>query len=329
MILASNLASCGPPEILSFFIQIPLAYLISKTYNQIKRSMGPISFCHFRGMKMKYSRSGNYILVVLVCIVLVVVSAAIFGGGAKKSEVPQNTSLAGSENPAVTSPALTAAATAPPKTSAPAATPLPNNGKPDVPEMKKADDDFFSDSVFIGNSLVDGLYLYGGVSTCDWLSGTGLSIYNIAAQKLSDKHGGTCTVMSALGAKQYGKVYILLGINEIGSSIDSFSKSYGEILSKIRALQPSADIYVMSLTPVSAYKSAHSPYFTRDNVKAFNKALYKLCADGGYWYLDDYTPLADKDGYLPSSATADGVHFVTSYYPVWMDVIRTHYVART
>ena len=85
----------------------------------------------------------------------------------------------------------------------------------------------------------------------------------------------------------------------------------------------------MSLTPVSAYKSAHSPYFTRDNVKAFNKALYKLCADGGYWYLDDYTPLADKDGYLPSSATADGVHFVTSYYPVWMDVIRTHYVART
>ena len=248
MILASNLASCGPPEILSFFIQIPLAYLISKTYNQIKRSMGPISFCHFRGMKMKYSRSGNYILVVLVCIVLVVVSAAIFGGGAKKSEVPQNTSLAGSENPAVTSPALTAAATAPPKTSAPAATPLPNNGKPDVPEMKKADDDFFSDSVFIGNSLVDGLYLYGGVSTCDWLSGTGLSIYNIAAQKLSDKHGGTCTVMSALGAKQYGKVYILLGINEIGSSIDSFSKSYGEILSKIRALQPSADIYVMNMT---------------------------------------------------------------------------------
>ena len=273
---------------------------------------------------MEKRRSGSYIIVLLACLVLVMLAAALFGGSGKKSaKAPENTALA----------ALTPTASAAAQTPAPAkslsTTPVPNNGKPDIPAIAKADDKFFSDSVFVGNSLVDGLYLYGGVNTCDWLSGTGLSVANARTQKLSDKHGGSCTVMDALAAKKYGKVYVQLGINEIGMDQDDFAKSYGKLLSDIRKLQPSADIYVMSLTPVSAYKSAHSPYFTHDRVVSFNKAIYKLCADGGYWYLDDFTPLADKDGYLPSADTKDGVHFVISYYPVWMDVIRTHYIERT
>lgn len=271
------------------------------------------------------STGGIYIIFLLVCVVVVVLTLVIFdGSGEHEAKQPEN-QVSG----AVTPPADALPSPTPTPTPTPAATPVPVNGAPDLKAMQAADDDFFTDSVFIGNSLIDGLYLYGGVSTCDYLSGTGMSINNVRTQKISDKRGGQCTVMEALNAKQYLRIYILLGINEIGSDAAAFAKDYASLADDIRALQPSADIYVMSLTPVSAYKSSHSPYFTKTRVLEFNSELHQICADKGLWYLDDFTPLADKDGFLPSDVTEDGVHFKPSYYSTWMDVIRTHYVERT
>jgi lysophospholipase L1-like esterase len=268
---------------------------------------------------MKKSRTG-YFIIVLLCLVLVVAAASISDiNGGKKANVPAATKTA-----AVTPIPVTTTVPAP--TPTPTTGPKSNGGKPDVPAQKAADDSFFSDSVFIGNSLVDGLYLYGGVSTCHFLSGTGVSIFNIEKQQISDKQGSNCTVMEALGRQQYGKIYIMLGINEISISAESFSEAYGKLVDSIRAIQPNADIYLMSLTPVSEKKSGDGGYFTKSNVQAFNKAIYKLCADKNCWYLDDFTPLADQNGYLPASATSDGIHFKPSYYATWMNVIRTHYI---
>lgn len=266
-------------------------------------------------------RRTGYSIILLMCIVVVVAAAVIAGGkNANSVQKPAATQLASASAP------VADAAADPEPTPTPVPTAKPNNGVPDISQKSPADDGFFSDSVFVGNSLVDGLYLYGGVSTCRWLSGTGVSIYNIETQKVSDKQGGEYTVMEGLSSHQYAKVYILLGINEIGSSAESFAESYGKLIDKIRAYQPTADIYLMSLTPVTAKKSSDGGYFTRSRIEVFNGVIHQLCADKNCWYLDDYTPLAGSDGYLPADASSDGIHFKPSYYPKWMDVIRTHYV---
>ena len=276
---------------------------------------------------MKKRGSGSYIIL-LLCLVLVVSSAVISGGcSAGKSPAPGSTSEAAVTSPPVEASPSAATTAAPVQTpaSTPAASGTPT-AAPDVPQCPPAADDYFSDAVFVGNSLVDGLYLYGGVSNCHWLSGTGVSLYNIDKQKISDKLGGECTVMDGLSRQKYGKVYIELGINEISMSAKDFVKSYGDFIDKIRAVQPDAKIYVLSLTPVSAKKSADGGYFTKENVLAYNAALHKLSSEKGCLYIDSCTSLADKDGYLPGSATSDGIHFNPSYYSAWMDVIRTHYV---
>jgi len=198
---------------------------------------------------------------------------------------------------------------------------------PDVPARDMIGDDFFSDAAVIGNSLVDGFRLYSGLDTCDIFAATSLSVFGLdSARSFNLRGGGAGTVYEALASKSYGKVYILLGINEIGSNTASFIDTYAGMLDRIVALQPDADIYIMSLTPVSAAKSSSNSTFTKARVTEYNAALYELAKEKACFYIDLVEALGDEDGYLPARVSWDGVHFEASHYRVWADYLRTHYV---
>ena len=208
----------------------------------------------------------------------------------------------------------------PPETTSPepdppeTASPEPTSPKPSYPDLslrERADDSFFSDTAILGNSLIVGLSAYSNLKAPDYYCSTGMSV-NTAG-----------TYIDSMAQKQYGKIYIELGINEIGYSPDYFVRLYRALLDKIRAAQPNADIYIMAITPTSRSKTG--TYFSRERVILYNEALYQLAADWGCWYLDDFTPLADSEGYLPASETWDGIHFEAGKYRVWEELIRTYY----
>ena len=195
---------------------------------------------------------------------------------------------------------------------------------PDLPLRERADDSFFSDTAILGNSLVDGLRLYAKLKTVDYYCATSMSVVSALKTKNVLLQDGTYgTQMDAIAQKQYGKIYIELGINEMGGNVNTFIKNYRTMLDRIRAAQPNAEIYIMAVTPTSQAKTGTS--FSRERVLMYNEALYNLANQWGCWYLDDFTPLADGDGYLPASETWDGVHFVAAKYKSWEELIRTHY----
>ena len=226
-------------------------------------------------------------------------------------------------------------------TSFPSAGPLHSGGEPsspdpghsnavfsaDVPLRPEAEDDFFSDAAFVGNSLMDGFRLFTGLDTCDYYAATSMTVLGMSSTyAVLLGNGSYGTIMQAIAQKQYGKVYIMLGINEIGYDVSYFKELYKKMLDEISALQPDADIYIMSLTPVSAYKSSTSNVFNMERVTAYNKALHELAEEKGCYYLDICAALSDDAGYLPSKVTSDGVHFSTSHYLVWLDYVKTHYI---
>lgn len=182
-----------------------------------------------------------------------------------------------------------------------------------VPETEAADDEWFSDAAFLGNSLVDGFRLFSGLTTCDVYAATSMTVM------------GADSLIQEMAAKQYGKVYILLGINEIGYEADYFKEQYAAMLDKIIEQQPDADIYIMSLTPVSEYKSSTDSTFTMERVNLYNEKLLELAEEKGCYYIDLVDALADDNGYLPASVTTDGIHFSASHYQVWLDYLRTHH----
>ena len=161
---------------------------------------------------------------------------------------------------------------------------------------------------------MDGLKLFSGLTTADYYSKTGLSVYNVKEEVLGEMEG-----------KKYHKVYVELGINEITFEEDYFKRLYGEMIDAIREIQPDTDVYIMSLLPVTAEESVSSTSFNKENIQKYNKILRKLAGEKGCYYLDVYSALVNKEGNLPSDMSWDGIHLTAEGYGLWENYIRTHY----
>lgn len=197
---------------------------------------------------------------------------------------------------------------------------------PDLEERERAGDEFFEDAAILGNSLVEGLRIYSKLSSLDYYSGTSMTVISATSNRdVLLKNGSYGTQLDAMAQYSYGKVYIELGINDIGWPVERFISDYGNMIDRIKADQPEADIYIMAITPVSRSREATSDYFTKARVEMYNAALYQLAKDKECYYIDCYTILQGPDGYLPEEHTWDGVHLNVPQYSVWEECIRTHY----
>lgn len=219
----------------------------------------------------------------------------------------------------------------PEPTPKPAPRPTPNPSEstytgPDLVECEPVGDEFFAGTAFFGNSLVDGLRYFGGLNTASFYAATSASVVNVEVTLNSELESGEeCTLFDALTEKNYGKIYILLGINEISFEPDYFCWLYGGLLDRIRVYEPSADIYIMSLSPVTEKCSQESEFFNMERITAYNSALYDLAREKECYYVDLCQALAGEDGYLPEEvSTEDGIHLIREEYPHWSEYLRTH-----
>lgn len=198
---------------------------------------------------------------------------------------------------------------------------------PDVEERERVEDSYFADSAFLGNSLVDGLARYGGLEHGDFYAATSASVLSVGMTRNAVLSSGAAgTMMQALCEKEYSSIYILLGINEIAFETDYFIELYGDMLDRIAADEPDADIYIMSLTPVTEKRDGYDPLFNMERIAEYNDALYSLAEERGLYYLDLVEALADEGGYLSAEMSTDGIHMTEEKYMEWADYLRTHYV---
>lgn len=280
--------------------------------------------------------------------IVLLLAAALLAGCGQASPRPAET--------AAPAPASTPAPTpAPTPTPTPAPTPAPTpeptpeplppstgtdiseippelRGKPDpvstaepAPPPVPTDDSFFADAAFFGNSLMDGLRLFGGLKHGDFYSGTSASVVSVSMVKdYKTDDGEKTTMLDALLARQYQKIFVLFGVNELGFQVNGFINIYSELLEQVAAGEPDAKIYILSLTPITAKRSEESDLFTRERVEEFNAAVADMAERLGYEYIDLYSAMADENGWLPESDASDGIHFTGPKYVAWANFLRSY-----
>ena len=212
----------------------------------------------------------------------------------------------------------------------PSPTPEPDWSQP-VPESEAvAQEDWFADAVFIGDSRTDGLHIFSGITAeAVFLEHTGITVYEILdGKKVIRQEGEKLPILDVLAQKQYGKVYVMLGVNELGyKAPQDFAEHYGKLIDAIRESQEDARIYVQSIIPVNTAdcKSYDQPYYvTNEGVVAYNEALVAMAQEKKVFFLNIAEVMEDKDGELKSDLSADGVHFKKSGYLLWLDYLTTH-----
>ena len=200
-----------------------------------------------------------------------------------------------------------------------------------VPESGEQGAEFFADAVFLGDSLTDGLMLYSAVKPANVLAVKGVSVFTIGSKPvLPDPKGGAdITILDALERDEsYGKIYVLLGVNELGEPSDSrFIEAYGALIDRLKESYPEADIYIQSMMPVNESKvrsAGLAKAITNENIARRNELLQALCGEKQVFFLDLYSLMLDEDGALPRAETNDGVHLYIPGYQKWYAYLCTH-----
>lgn len=199
-----------------------------------------------------------------------------------------------------------------------------------APESPAVEKDYFADAAFVGDSRTDGFMIYSGIGCGSNLTSNGLSIFKLESKKALKIGGEKYTLLEALEQQQYGKVYLCLGVNELGVYNDEgFYQAYLSAIDAIRACQPQAVIYVQGLIPLNEEDVAASggkDYLENDHLRVYNELMFRAAQEKQVVFLDLYTAFADENGALPAGASRDGVHLNKEYCQQWLAYLQTHTV---
>lgn len=196
-----------------------------------------------------------------------------------------------------------------------------------VPESTAVGDEYFKGALFIGDSRIEGFSMLSGIKNAKFYADKGLNIGQMENKEFVKIDGKKYTVFKALEKEKYDKVYIKLGVNELGwQYYTKYITYYEALIDQIKATQPEAQIYVMEVIQVTKSKSDSNDVYTKANVDKMNGMLMDMVANKGVNYLKVNEVLTGEDGYLVADAANDGVHLKQSYCKKWLEYIKTHTV---
>lgn len=192
-------------------------------------------------------------------------------------------------------------------------------------EFAQVDESYFDDALFIGDSRTVGLRDYTDLSEhADFMCETSLTIYKV----MEEEFAGMGTVEEALNAKDYGKIYLMVGINELGrGTTEDFMEKYTEVIDTLHELKPDAKIFIQGIMRVSGKKNSEDAIFNNSNINARNNAIATLADNRQIFYIDVNEVVCDEEGNLTADYTFDQIHLLGVYNDLWKQFLLAHGVA--
>ena len=176
--------------------------------------------------------------------------------------------------------------------------------------LSAAQNEFLSGAVFVGDSICSGIEIYSVLPDDNVLASTSNSAHDIDSYTFT-VNGGEYDYLTALSMLDPATVIFFMGMNDTYLSSTAYCNNYTEILDKVHALLPDAEIYVASITPVSS----ECTYTTNDTIDEFNRAIRETVASLGYGYVDFSAELKGDDNcLLEEYSSGDGIHVPKEAY---------------
>ena len=259
-------------------------------------------------------------LVSIVILVMFAVVMLVAFALQKTGWLPESSSAGSSAPPAAT--------TTPPATTTmtePATTTATFAGGTTAIGSGQVADSYFDDAAFIGDSRTQGLQLYTGLPNATFYATQGLMVDTFFSKKFVKAGGGKITIPDAMKNQTFKKVYIMLGVNELGWAYEKvFIQKYGEVVDKVKELQPDAKIYVQSILPVTKAKSDGDAIYNNTKISRYNELIEQMCREKGVTYLHVADAVGLDNGAPPAGSATDGVHLNREYCYKWLDYLKTH-----
>lgn len=254
----------------------------------------------------KYKKLVYVLLVVLVIIVALVVLIAktINSSKSKPTEtapIETETHFETETEPETTEQETTEPESTEPETTEPETTLATEIVK--TPEKEDlAYESFYDDAVLLGDVFVSGISTYSKLSSKKLVFGETWTI-----GKASDS-------VSKLKETNANKVFIELGLNDLnnGRSATKAYELYEELVNDIKKALPNAQIYVVSLFPVTTgFEGKSTTTIKNSTVSELNGMLSGM---DGVTFLNVNNSISNSDGSLNADLSDSGYNIKPSYY---------------
>ena len=196
-----------------------------------------------------------------------------------------------------------------------------------------ADDSFFENAVFLGDSRTEGLELFGGLKYGTFYWARGINVFQASNEeyKFIPIDGKEYSVVEALQKRDFDLVYIMIGVNELGVSIENYESGLSKLIDEVISTQPEAVVYLQLMPPLNdamcrANNLAY--YINNDNLLRFNEVIRRVAAEKKVVLLNTAEVYTGEDGQLPEELAHDGCHFKITAYSPWADYLRNHVIDR-
>lgn len=199
-------------------------------------------------------------------------------------------------------------------------------------------DDFYANSVFVGDSVMLGFRNYAMKNMDTYLGeiqflASGSFSVNNALQPPSSTSthpiydGKQRYIEESIALMQADRVFLFFGINDVAlAELPDVCDKYTELIGRIQEESPDVEIYIISATYMIAGQGGKK--LNNENLCALNTMMQERASENGWGYVDIMSSLEDGRGNLAEEYCSDGyLHQNTAAYDIWSEVLREY--ART
>ena len=199
----------------------------------------------------------------------------------------------------------------------------PEEEESPVPPAPVKPENPFEGALFIGDSRTVGIGKYAGITEADFFATTGMSVYSIFDEKVKvGDRTEKCTLETLLSEAQYDRIYLMLGINELGYNLDRTAETYGTVVARLQELQPEAYVYIQANLHVTKKKSDSDKTYNNDRINRLNESISAFADGQQVFYLDVNPVYDDENGAMTADYTWDEIHLLAKHYALWADYLR-------
>lgn len=254
-------------------------------------------------MRKQNNKKNNLIVLISFLVLIAICATIMIVRKVNENKQAENTTAA---------PQTTASTTAKPTETA-ATTQTTNAIKDESVPAQMA----MQDALFIGDSRTVGIAEYASIEGSDFFCDVGMSVYNIHKKTISVPNVGKVTLEQLLGNKQYKKIYVMLGINEVGYNMNTTEKKFRELVDYILEKQPDAKVIIQANLHVTKSRSDADEVVNNASIDKLNAKLKSMADGKRVFYIDANSIFDDGHGNLAADKTGDNAHLYAKHYKEW------------
>lgn len=181
--------------------------------------------------------------------------------------------------------------------------------------------EYFDNTLFIGDSRTAGLHQFGYFETADFFATPGLSVYSIPQTEVTVEGYENITLEELLAEKEYDKVYVMLGMNELGYRFPQTVERYRIFIEDLQDQEPCAQLILCANLHVTNTRSNNDKFFNNENIDKINEEIRILAEEKELVYLNINEVFDNEDGELDKEYASDDSHVTVENYIRWCDWI--------